>query len=119
MLYQSGKLICIGTNSVDNGRIAIRRFARMIQKLGFDVQLNNVTVTNMVATFALNRSINLADYGSFIGIRAYYQPQRFPLLIINYGDKKKANISRTVILKYLQTLSAIKGKTLIESQSQY
>ncbi|XP_054167313.1 TATA-box-binding protein-like 1 [Oppia nitens] len=97
MLYQSGKLICIGTNSVDNGRIAIRRFARMIQKLGFDVQLNNVTVTNMVATFALNRSINLADYGSFIGIRAYYQPQRFPLLIINYGDKKKANISRTVL----------------------
>ncbi|XP_054157530.1 TATA-box-binding protein 2-like [Oppia nitens] len=103
-MYQSDKLICVGTNSIASGRVAIRRFARLIQKLGYDVQLNKVTVTNIVTTFSLKCTVNLGNFASFIGFKAYYDPQRFPLLIIDYGGKRKPTFSVELMLTGVKSI---------------
>jgi TATA-box binding protein (TBP) (component of TFIID and TFIIIB) len=40
----SGKITCTGANSEDQALIAARRFARIIQKLGFNAKFRNYRV---------------------------------------------------------------------------
>ena len=37
LIFSSGKMVCTGAKSEDDSRLAARKYARIIQKLGFDV----------------------------------------------------------------------------------
>ena len=54
LIFTSGKLVCTGTKDEEAARIATRRFARIIQKLGFPVHFLNFRITNFVGSSALN-----------------------------------------------------------------
>jgi len=41
LIFRSGKLVCTGTRSEDDSLLAAKKFARIIQKLGFPVSNNS------------------------------------------------------------------------------
>ena len=66
MIYDTGKLVCLGAKSESDGRKALRRIARMIQKLGYNVKLHNVFVTNIAATHQLKEDFEINDFYYFL-----------------------------------------------------
>lgn len=49
-IFTSGKMMCLGTTDEENARIATRKFARIIQKLGFPINFHNFHVVNIVGS---------------------------------------------------------------------
>ncbi|XP_072230066.1 uncharacterized protein [Leuresthes tenuis] len=49
-IYESGVILCSGAKSPDDSRRAARKFARIVQKLGFPVRFLNFQIHNIVAT---------------------------------------------------------------------
>jgi transcription initiation factor TFIID TATA-box-binding protein len=39
LIFSSGKMVCTGAKSEDDSRLAARKYARIIQKLGFPVSI--------------------------------------------------------------------------------
>ena len=50
LLFASGKLVITGPKNEDDGLLAGRRMAKIVQKLGFPATFNDFRVQNMVAT---------------------------------------------------------------------
>ncbi|KAI3364818.1 hypothetical protein L3Q82_000921 [Scortum barcoo] len=75
VIYQSGNLVCTGAKSEEQSRLAARRYARIIQKLGFPVCFLNFRIQNLVAsckTFPLSLDrMALEECCS-------YEPELFP-----------------------------------------
>lgn len=40
LIFSSGKMVCTGAKSEEDSRLAARKYARIIQKLGFTVSFN-------------------------------------------------------------------------------
>lgn len=40
LIFSSGKMVCTGAKSEDDSRLAARKYARIVQKLGFTVRQN-------------------------------------------------------------------------------
>lgn len=59
LVYDTGKLIVIGTKSYDEFRTAARRFARMIQKTGVDVHLTSLKMHFYIGLSILPFDINV------------------------------------------------------------
>lgn len=60
-VFGSGKLVCTGGKSEEFAKLACRKYARIIQSLGFNVQLMDFKVNNVVASFNLNFCVSLED----------------------------------------------------------
>uniref|UniRef100_A0A3Q2ZT61 TATA-box-binding protein-like n=1 Tax=Kryptolebias marmoratus TaxID=37003 RepID=A0A3Q2ZT61_KRYMA len=78
-IYQSGSLVCTGARSIDESHRAARRFARILQKLGFPVSFQNFKIHNMVVscnTFpVVLEALNLVYHQ-----HCSYEPELFPAL---------------------------------------
>ena len=85
LLYSTGKLIMTGIKSFINGKQAIRKIARIIQMLGYNVKLRSIKVRNIAGCFDFCKPINLAQVSQFIGKEASYEPEIFHGLIIRYN----------------------------------
>uniref|UniRef100_A0A3B4FWM1 Uncharacterized protein n=1 Tax=Pundamilia nyererei TaxID=303518 RepID=A0A3B4FWM1_9CICH len=48
-IFRTGKIICLGTKSVEESRLAARKFVRKLQKFGFPVHFLNFKIQNIVA----------------------------------------------------------------------
>src|SRR5882762_6066311 len=70
LLYTSGKIVSTGAKSFESGRIGLRRVGRMMQKIGYNVKISNIQITNMAATYALMTYIPLGPFSIFLGIGA-------------------------------------------------
>lgn len=42
LIFSSGKMVCTGAKSEEDSRLAARKYARIIQKLGFTVSIKNL-----------------------------------------------------------------------------
>uniref|UniRef100_A0A3Q1FLN5 Uncharacterized protein n=1 Tax=Acanthochromis polyacanthus TaxID=80966 RepID=A0A3Q1FLN5_9TELE len=49
-IFSSGVLICMGATSIEESKVAARRFARIMQKLGFPVRFLNFKIQLIMAT---------------------------------------------------------------------
>ena len=47
LIFSSGKMVCTGAKSEEQSRLAARKYARIVQKLGFDVSLINLFITKL------------------------------------------------------------------------
>ncbi|XP_012274148.1 TATA-box-binding protein [Orussus abietinus] len=81
LIFRSGKLVCTGTKSEEDSFLATRKFARIIQKLGFQVKLIHFKVQNIVATCDLKFPIKLENLNHMHGQFSSYEPELFPGLI--------------------------------------
>ncbi|XP_015514885.1 uncharacterized protein Trf [Neodiprion pinetum] len=81
LIFRSGKLVCTGARCEEDSYLAARKFARIIQKLGFAVKFMNFKVHNIVATCDLKFPIKLENLNHMHGQFSSYEPELFPGLV--------------------------------------
>ena len=83
LIFSNGKVVVTGAKSKEKSKIAARKFARVVQKIGYDVKFKEFRIRNMVAsvdmTFGINITALSLDPGH--GTFASYEPEIFPGLV--------------------------------------
>ncbi|XP_063696716.1 TBP-related factor [Culicoides brevitarsis] len=81
LVFRSGKLVCTGARNEEMANLGARKFARIIQKLGFAVKFLDFKIQNLVATVDLRFPIKLENLNQMHGQFSSYEPELFPGLI--------------------------------------
>ncbi|XP_065879250.1 TATA-box-binding protein 1-like [Euphorbia lathyris] len=82
LIFASGKVVCTGAKSEDLSRLAARKFARIVHKLGFSVKFKEFKIQNIVASCDVKFIIRLEQFAlSEHAIFTSYEPELFPGLI--------------------------------------
>ncbi|KAL4235969.1 TATA box-binding protein-like protein 1 [Mactra antiquata] len=76
-VWSSGKITCTGAQSEDLAKVAARKFARKIQKLGYKVKFCNYRVVNVLGTCILPFAIDITKF-SRQHKEASYEPELHP-----------------------------------------
>ena len=77
LVFSNGKINCNGkADSFKEGIKRLRRYARYLQKMGYDVTLNDVKVLTASAFHAFDDHLNIKELGEQRGTR--YEPELFP-----------------------------------------
>ncbi|KAL6258146.1 hypothetical protein P5V15_010069 [Pogonomyrmex californicus] len=77
-IWSSGKVTCTGATSEVQAKIAARRFARSLQKLGFKVRFNNYRVVNVLGTCCMPFAIKITSFSIYHKENADYEPELHP-----------------------------------------
>lgn len=56
LVFASGKVVVTGAKSEDDSRLAARKYARIIQKLGFETKFTDFKIQNIVGSVSLKAS---------------------------------------------------------------
>uniref|UniRef100_A0A1B6F5H1 TATA-box-binding protein n=1 Tax=Cuerna arida TaxID=1464854 RepID=A0A1B6F5H1_9HEMI len=81
LIFSSGKMVCTGAKSEDDSRLAARKYARIIQKLGFPAKFLDFKIQNMVGSCDVKFPIRLEGLVLTHGQFSSYEPELFPGLI--------------------------------------
>jgi len=81
LIFASGKMVVTGAKSEDDARLAARKYARIIQKLGFEAQFTEFKIQNMVGSCDVKFPIRLEGLAFSHGHFSSYEPELFPGLI--------------------------------------
>lgn len=54
LVFASGKVVVTGAKSEDDARLAARKYARIIQKLGFEAKFTDFKIQNIVGSVSGN-----------------------------------------------------------------
>ncbi|KAL1236504.1 TATA-box-binding protein [Trichinella pseudospiralis] len=81
LIFSSGKMVCTGAKSEDLSRLAARKYARIVQKLGFDAKFMDFKVQNMVGSCDVRFPIQLESFCLTHSQFSAYEPELFPGLI--------------------------------------
>ncbi|BFF94620.1 TBP-related factor [Drosophila madeirensis] len=81
LIFRTGKIICTGARNEMDADIGSRKFARILQKLGFPVKFMEYKLQNIVATVDLRFPIRLENLNQVHGQFSSYEPEMFPGLI--------------------------------------
>jgi transcription initiation factor TFIID TATA-box-binding protein len=88
LIFSSGKMVCTGAKSEENARLAARKFARIIQKLGFPSQFKEFKIQNIVGScdvkFPIRLELLAVRHANFCS----YEPELFPGLIYRMLEPK-------------------------------
>lgn len=81
LIFSSGKMVCTGAKSEEDSRLAARKYARIIQKLGFTAKFLDFKIQNMVGSCDVKFPIRLEGLVLTHGNFSSYEPELFPGLI--------------------------------------
>lgn len=81
LIFKSGKVVCTGSKCEEDSLLAARKFARIVQKLGFPAKFLNFKIHNIVATADLKFPIKLDDLNDMHNQFTSYEPELYPGLI--------------------------------------
>ncbi|ALC38728.1 Trf [Drosophila busckii] len=81
LIFRTGKIICTGARNEIEANMGSRKFARILQKLGFPVKFVDYKIQNIVATVDLRFPIRLENLNQVHGQFSSYEPEMFPGLI--------------------------------------
>jgi len=73
-IFRSGRMVCYGTKSEEDAKIAAKRFARIIQKLGYDVRFSKFKISNVHGSVKLPFPIKLVEFAK-AHPEASYEPE--------------------------------------------
>ncbi|KFZ60175.1 TATA-box-binding protein, partial [Antrostomus carolinensis] len=79
LIFGSGKMVCTGAKSEEQSRLAARKYARVVQKLGFPARFLDFKIQNMVGSCDVMFPIRLE--GLVLAHQRSYEPELFPGLI--------------------------------------
>ncbi|OQR74905.1 TATA-box-binding protein isoform X1-like [Tropilaelaps mercedesae] len=81
LMLSSGRVVVTGTRSEDLSRLAARKFARILQRIGFQARFEEFRVRNVVASCCVGFQLNIE--GLFLSHNNFctYEPELFPALI--------------------------------------
>lgn len=81
LIFSSGKMVCTGAKSEDDSRLAARKYARIVQKLGFPAKFMEFKIQNMVGSCDVKFPIRLEGLVLTHSQFSSYEPELFPGLI--------------------------------------
>ncbi|XP_075224645.1 TATA binding protein isoform X2 [Lycorma delicatula] len=81
LIFSSGKMVCTGAKSEEDSRLAARKYARIIQKLGFLAKFLDFKIQNMVGSCDVKFPIRLEGLVLTHSQFSSYEPELFPGLI--------------------------------------
>ncbi|KAK0420487.1 hypothetical protein QR680_014713 [Steinernema hermaphroditum] len=81
LIFSSGKMVCTGAKSEEASRLAARKYARIVQKLGFPAKFTEFKVQNMVGSCDVKFPIQLEGICLMHNQFSTYEPELFPGLI--------------------------------------
>ncbi|KAJ7221725.1 TBP-domain-containing protein [Mycena pura] len=84
LIFASGKMVVTGAKSEDDSRLASRKYARIVQKLGFDAKFSEFKIQNIVGSCDVKFPIRLEGLAYSHGQFSSYEPEvatRFMLLL--------------------------------------
>uniref|UniRef100_A0A8C6DQ19 TATA-box-binding protein n=1 Tax=Moschus moschiferus TaxID=68415 RepID=A0A8C6DQ19_MOSMO len=81
LLFSSGKMVCTGGKSEEQSRLAARKYARIVQKLGFPIKFLDFKIQNMVGSCDVKFPIRLEALVLSHQQFASYEPELFPGLV--------------------------------------
>ncbi|KAF2357723.1 TATA-box binding protein [Trinorchestia longiramus] len=81
LIFSSGKMVCTGAKSEEDSRLAARKYARIIQKLGFSAKFMEFKIQNMVGSCDVKFPIRLEGLVLSHNQFSSYEPELFPGLI--------------------------------------
>eukprot|EP00911_Craspedida_sp_UC1_P000260 UC1_evm1s199 len=89
LIFSSGKMVVTGGKSEEDAWKAARRFARIVQKLGYtDVRFTDYKVQNMVGSCDCKFPIRLEGLAAAHQIFCIYEPEVFPGLVYRMVEPK-------------------------------
>ncbi|RXI03715.1 hypothetical protein DVH24_037989 [Malus domestica] len=89
LIFASGKMVCTGAKSEEQSRLAARKYARVIQKLGFPAKFQDFKIQNIVGSCDVKFPIRLEGlHVSSHGVFSTYEPEIFPGLIYRMKQPK-------------------------------
>ncbi|KAH8875159.1 TATA-box-binding protein isoform 2 [Schistosoma japonicum] len=88
LIFSSGKMVCTGAKSEEQARLAARKYARIIQRLGFEAHFKEFKIQNMVGSCDVRFHIRLEGLVLSQGQFATYEPELFPGLIYRMTKPK-------------------------------
>uniref|UniRef100_A0A1B0BQT1 TATA box-binding protein-like 1 n=1 Tax=Glossina palpalis gambiensis TaxID=67801 RepID=A0A1B0BQT1_9MUSC len=77
-IWSSGRITCTGATSEDQAKIAARRYARCLEKLGFRVRFHNFRVVNVLGTCSMPWAIKIVNFSEKFKREASYEPELHP-----------------------------------------
>lgn len=88
LVFENGKMNVTGARSIEDAKLASRKFARMLKKLGFEPKLEDWKVNNIVGSADTQMSIRLEGIqAEHIGY-ARYEAEIFPGLCYTMMNPK-------------------------------
>ena len=88
LIFPNGKMVCLGAKNEEQSKHAIRKFAKIIKKLKYNVSLKNFKIQNIVGSCKLKFKLPLSALCHYItkkmNSRVAYEPELFPGLIYHY-----------------------------------
>lgn len=81
LIFATGKMVVTGAKSESDSRLAARKFARIIQKLGFDAKFAEFKIQNIVASCDVKFAVSLESISLKHSTFSSYEPEIFPGLI--------------------------------------
>ncbi|XP_042227468.1 TATA box-binding protein-like 1 isoform X2 [Homarus americanus] len=87
-IWSSGKITCTGSTSEIQAKLAARRIARVIQKLGYSVKFKNFRIVNVLGTCTMPFAIKITPFSQKFRNRASYEPELHPGVTYKIDDPK-------------------------------
>ena len=82
LIFASGKMVVTGAKSEDDSRLASRKYARIVQKLGFDAKFAEFKIQNIVGSCDVKFPIRLEGLAYSHGQFSSYEPEVYVLYFI-------------------------------------
>ena len=117
LLFNNGKLVCHGTRNMDQARLCIRQYARLIEKLGYPVRLTNIRLVTASAVGNIKKKLDLVSVARFF-THAQYEPELFNACMLkvdrlNFSIFSSGKIVVTGI-KEIKLISQVVLPTMLE-----
>ncbi|NXQ63817.1 TBPL2 protein, partial [Anthoscopus minutus] len=81
LIFSSGKMVCTGAKSEEQSRLAARKYARVVQKLGFPAKFLDFKIQNIVGSCDVRFPIRLEGLVLTHQQFSSYEPELFPGLV--------------------------------------
>uniref|UniRef100_A0A7S0ZL16 TATA-box-binding protein n=1 Tax=Timspurckia oligopyrenoides TaxID=708627 RepID=A0A7S0ZL16_9RHOD len=89
LIFSSGKIVVTGAKSIDSAKLASRKYARIVQKLGYEAaKFSEFKVQNIVASCDVTFPVRLEPLAQAHSHFCSYEPELFPGLIYRMLDPK-------------------------------
>lgn len=88
LIFASGKMVCTGARSEEDSKKAARQYAKIINKLGFNVKFTEFKVQNIVGSCDVKFPIRLEGLANSHSRFCNYEPEMFPGLIYRMSRPK-------------------------------
>jgi len=89
LIFASGKMVCTGTKSEDDSKLAARKYVCIIRKLGFgDAKFDKFAIQNVVGSCDIGFTLHLEPLVHTYQVFCTYEPETFPGVVYRMVDPK-------------------------------